>query len=186
MEAFCTQGGLSTLTDSLDGHLSSFDHKTIRWPGHVHQMRFVIGLGFGQERKIGVRTHLTYRDLLVRRMRERLSGDYEDAVLMRVAVQGEKDGAPKTLVYEMVERYNEDDDLTAMMRCTSIPVVVVAKMIAGHTISEGGARVPEAIVPKEAYCDALRTHGLNITETWHDGHVRITDKQPADAAPATS
>ncbi|MFO8231148.1 MAG: saccharopine dehydrogenase C-terminal domain-containing protein [Longimonas sp.] len=181
MEAFSTQGGLSTLTDTLDGRVPSFDHKTIRWPGHAHQMRFVIGLGFGQERKIGVRTHLTYRDLLVRRMRERLSGDYEDAVLMRVMVQGEKDGAPKTLVYEMVERYNEDDNLTAMMRCTSIPIVVVAKMIAGHTISEGGARVPEAIVPKEDYCDALRTQGLNITETWYDGHVRVTDKQPADA-----
>jgi len=183
MEAFSTQGGLSTLTDSLDGKISSFDHKTIRWPGHAHQMRFVIGLGFGQERKIGVRTHLTYRDLLVRRMRDRLSGDYEDAVLMRVAVQGEQDGNPKTLVYEMIERYDETDHLTAMMRCTSIPIVVVAKMIAGHTISEGGARVPEDIVPKEDYCDALRAHGLNITETWYDGHVRITDKQPADATP---
>ena len=186
MEAFCTRGGLSTLTDTLSDRLPSFDHKTIRWPGHAHQMQFVIGLGFGQDRKIGVRTHLTYRDLLVRRMRERLSGDYEDAVLMRVAIQGEKDGAPKTLVYEMVERYNEADNLTAMMRCTSIPIVVVAKMIAGHTISEGGAKVPEAIVPKEDYCDALRARGLNITETWHDGHVRIADKQPADVAPAAS
>lgn len=183
MEAFCTQGGLSTLTDTLNGQISSFDHKTIRWPGHAHQMRFVIGLGFGQERKIGVRTHLTYRDLLVRRMRERLSGDYEDAVLMRVVVQGEQGGSPKTLVYEMIERYDETDHLTAMMRCTSIPIVVVAKMIAGHTIPEGGARVPEDIVPKEDYCNALRTHGLNITETWYDGHVRITDKQPADATP---
>ena len=185
MEAFSTQGGLSTLTDTLTGRLDAFDHKTIRWPGHAHQMRFVIGLGFGQERKIGVRTHLTYRDLLVRRMRERLSGDYEDAVLMRVMVQGEKDGAPKTLVYEMIERYNESDNLTAMMRCTSIPIVVVAKMIAGHTISEGGARVPEAIVPKDDYCAALRTHGLNITETWHDGHVRITDKEPATPSSAS-
>lgn len=184
MEAFCTQGGLSTLTDTLSEHLTSFDHKTIRWPGHVHQMRFLIGLGFGQDRKIGVRTHLTYRDLLVRRMRDRLSGDYEDAVLMRVMVQGIKDGDPKTLIYEMIERYDEEHNLTAMMRCTSLPIVVVAKMIAGRTISGGGADVPEAIVPKDKYCEALKTYGMEIKESWHDGHVRITDKQESSKAPA--
>ena len=185
MEAFCTQGGLSTLTESLTGKLEHFDHKTIRWPGHAHQMRFVIGLGFGENRKIGVRTHLTYRDLLVRRMRDHLSGDYEDAVLMRVMVQGEKNGEPKTLIYEMIERYDKDHEITAMMHCTSLPTVVVAKMIARRNhMAEGGADVPEAILPKDEYCKALAKYGLDIQETWYDGYVDITDKQPMDTTTA--
>jgi len=151
MEAFCTQGGLSTLTDTLSGRVQMLDHKTIRWPGHVHQMRFVIGLGFGRERKIDVRTHLTYRDVLVRRMRDRLGGKHADAVLMRVLIQGRKNNEPKTLVFEMIERYNEDTDFTAMMRCTSIPTVAVVCLIAQNQVPGGGAAVPENVVPREQY-----------------------------------
>jgi saccharopine dehydrogenase-like NADP-dependent oxidoreductase len=183
MEAFCTQGGLSTLTETLAGNIESLDHKTIRWPGHAHQMRFVIGLGLGEQRKIGVRTHLTYRDILVRRMRERLGGDYQDAVLMRVAIRGEKDGEPKTLVYEMVERFDPSTNQTAMMRATAIPTMVVAHLVAQRKgVSEGGADVPENVVPRGLYLDTVAEHGLNIKEEWYEGHVDVTTKQPLQKA----
>ncbi len=186
MEAFCTQGGLSTLTDALSGRVQMLDHKTIRWPGHVHQMRFVMGLGFGEKRKIDVRTHLTYRDVLVRRMRACLSGKYADAVLMRVLIQGQKDGESKTLVFEMIERYDETTDFTAIMRCTSIPTVALVRLLAQNKISGGGAAVPEEVVPREAYYQALTERGLNISMHWYDGHVDVTDLQPMQARETSS
>ena len=88
MEAFCTAGGLSTLVSDLEDKVKTLDHKTIRWPGHADQMRFLIGLGFAERQKIDVRTHLTYRDVLMRRMRRRMGGEHEDAVLMRVLIKG--------------------------------------------------------------------------------------------------
>lgn len=186
MEAFCTQGGLSTLTDTLSGRVQMLDHKTIRWPGHAHQMRFLIGLGFGEKRKIDVRTHLTYRDVLVRRMRARLGGRYADAVLMRVLIRGQKEGAPKTLVFEMIERYNEETDFTAIMRCTSIPTVAIVRLIAQNQVPGGGAAVPEQVVPKAAYYEAIVERDLNISMRWYDGHVDVTDLQPMQAPEARS
>ena len=184
MEAFCTQGGLSTLTEDLAGRVAHLDHKTIRWPGHAHQMRFLIGLGLGEDRKIGVRTHLTYRDILVRRMRDRLGGDYEDAVLLRVLLRGEVDGAPKTLVYEMVERFNDEArQRTAMMRCTAIPTVAIARLIAEREhVGSGGADVPENVVPRGLFVDIVESHGLNIRTEWIEGHAEVTSKQRLQGA----
>jgi len=178
MEAFCTQGGLSTLTDTLAGRVNELDHKTIRWPGHAHQMRFLMGLGLGEDRKIGVRTHLTYRDILVRRMRERLGGNHEDAVLLRVLVRGEREGAPTTIVYEMVERYNEEAHQSAVMRCTAIPTVVSALLLAREgAVTGGGADVPENVLPRERFLDEVAQRGLNIRHERHDGFREITAKR---------
>ena len=173
MEAFCTQGGLSTLANALQGRLKTLDHKTIRWPGHAHQMRFLLGLGFGEDRSIDVRTHLTYRDVLVRRMRQRLGGDYEDAVLLRVLVQGQKDGQTCSLVYEMAERYDTERQRTAMARCTAVPAAAVAALLTDGTLTGGGAMPPENAVPLEAYCDLIEARGLHIEERWYEGHTSI-------------
>jgi lysine 6-dehydrogenase len=185
MEAFYTQGGLSTLTDTLAGDLEALDHKTIRWPGHAHQMRFVLGLGLAEKRKIGVRTHLTYRDLLARRLRKRLGGDYEDAVLMRVLLRGEQDGRPMTLVYEMVERYDKATHQTAMMRCTAIPTVVAALFLAREAaVSGGGVDVPENVIPRERFLEEVADRGLNIQKERHDDYREVTAKRPLDSQPA--
>ncbi len=181
MEAFCTQGGLSTLTDTLAGRVEALDHKTIRWPGHAHQMRFVIGLGLAENRKIGVRTHLTYRDLLVRRLRKRLGGDYEDAVLLRVLLRGEKEGRPASLVYEMVERYDPTTQQTAMMRCTAIPTVVVALSLARADVrASGGADVPENVLSRGAFLQKVAGRGLSIQEEQHESFREVTAKRPLD------
>ncbi len=174
MEAFCTAGGLSTLTDALGGQVQTLDHKLIRWPGHAAQMRFLLALGFGERRHIDVRTHLTYRDVLIRRMRQRLGGPYKDAVLLRVAVKGQKDGGPHTLLYELLERYDDDTETTAMKRCTSIPTAAVALLIAARRVPGGGAAPPEQVVPHEEYYQMLIQRGLNISASWHKGHLNIT------------
>jgi saccharopine dehydrogenase-like NADP-dependent oxidoreductase len=181
MEAFCTQGGLSTLTDTLQGKINELDHKAIRWPGHAQQMRFVMGLGLGEDRKIGVRTHLTYRDILVRRLRERLGGEYEDAVLLRVLVRGEKDGAPTTIVYEMVERYDESTHQTATMRCAAIPTAVSALLLARKEgVSGGGADVPENVLPRDRFLDEVGERGLDIRTEVYDGFREVTAKTPLE------
>lgn len=177
MEAFCTQGGLSTLTDTLAGEVNELDHKAIRWPGHAQQMQFVIGLGLGEDRKIGVRTHLTYRDILIRRMRDRLGGDYEDAVLLRVLVRGEANGEPATIVYEMVERYDQESQQTAIMQCAAIPTVVSALLLARPSaVTGGGANVPENVLPRDQFLNEVAERGLDIHSEFHDDFREVTSK----------
>ncbi|MFB6098122.1 MAG: saccharopine dehydrogenase C-terminal domain-containing protein, partial [Salinibacter sp.] len=129
-----------------------------------------------------VRTHLTYRDLLVRRMRKRLGGDYEDAVLMRVLLRGERDGRPTTLVYEMIKRYDAATQQTAMMRCTAIPTVVAALFLAREqAVSNGGADVPENVMPRRSFLEEVTDRGLNIEKERHDEFREVTAKRPLDS-----
>ncbi len=181
MEAFYTAGGLSTLAEQLAGRIQVLDYKSIRWPCHASQMRFVLGLGFGEPRSIDVRTHLTYRDVLVRRMRQRLGGHYEDAVLLRIAIHGRKDGQPCTLLYEMVDRYDQEQQISAMRRCTAIPTALVALMIASGEVKGGGALPPEQVVPRDRFYRRLIEHGLPITHRWYEGYVDITHPDPERA-----
>ena len=177
MEAFCTAGGLSTLVEDLADHVKTLDHKTIRWPGHADQMRFLIGLGFADQQKIDVRTHLTYRDVLIRRMKRRLGGKHEDAVLMRVLVKGKKKDANKTLVYEMIELYDKDNQMTAIQRTTSIPAATVACMVGSGAIEGGGAAPAENVVPADAFLQTIADRGLVISKKWYDERIPVTSKE---------
>ena len=143
-------------------------------------MRFLLGLGLADEQSIDVRTHLTFRDVLVRRMQKRLAGEHEDVVLLRVSVHGTVGGVERTLTYEMVELYDRVSTLTAMKRCTSIPASVIAIQLASGRIEGGGATPPEMIVPKLPFLEEVRSFGLSISETWHDGHMPVTQAAAAE------
>ena len=181
MEAFCTAGGLSTLARQLEGKVQTLDHKTIRWPGHAHQMQFLLGLGLGDDRIIDVRTHLSYRDVLIRQMRKRLGGRCEDAVLMRVMIVGTRDQTTQTLTYEMVEHFDAEQDMTAIERCTSIPAATAAMMVASGAIDSGGSAPPENALPRDDYVNRLVGEGLSIQERWNDGSNDVVEATTANA-----
>ncbi len=185
LEAFWTQGGLSTLARDLVGRVHNFDHKTIRWPGHAAQMQFLLALGFGERQTIDVRTHLTYRDVLVRRMRQRLGAEQRDVLLLRVVVRGTVGGRKRTLVYEMIEAYDDAHQTTAMRRCTAIPTTVLALMLAQGDIAGGGAAPPEHVVNRAAFVEAIRARGLTVAERWYDDSVDIAAPMLAQTSTET-
>ena len=48
-EAFNTSGGVATMCETYRGRIDELNYKTIRYPGHLDHMRFVIhdlGLGY--------------------------------------------------------------------------------------------------------------------------------------------
>lgn len=168
MEAFHTAGTLETVRTASGPGLQSIDHKTIRWPGHAEQMQFLLALGFGEEKNIDVRTHLTYRDVLARRMKQRMGGDYQDAVLLRVMVSGQKDGRAQELTYQMIDTFDTERNMTSIRRCTSITAATIAMQLASGSVRKGGVGAPERVVPLEAFHDSVRKAGLPITEIWSD------------------
>ena len=183
VEAFTTQGGLGPLARSVAGKVRTLDHKTIRWPGHADKMRFVLALGLADRQTIDVRTHLTYRDVLVRRLRQRVPAEQADALLLRVLVRGLQGGQPRTLVYEMLERYDAATGTTAMKRCTAIPAAVLAGMVAAGEVPGGGAAPPEQVAPRARYLDAVRARGLDVRSHLYEGHLAVTDARLAEDGP---
>ena len=166
MEAFYAGGGLGVIARALEGRLDRLDAKTLRYPGHASQMRFLLDLGFADETSIDVRTHLTYRDILVRRMRKRLGGAYHDAVVVRVEVEGVRGGESGRLVYELVDRFDESTGLSAMQRCTGFPAAAAAVLLARRAVSGGGVGSAEEVLPFEPFLEMLAENGLNVQERW--------------------
>ncbi|MEM9997074.1 MAG: saccharopine dehydrogenase C-terminal domain-containing protein [Bacteroidota bacterium] len=169
LEGFYASGMLSTLPQDLQGRVRTLDAKLIRYPGHANAMRVLVGLGFADDRSIDVRTHLTYRDVLTRQIRKRLGGTYEDAVLVRIRIEGRQGDAWKRLTYEMVARYDEQTNLSAMRRCTAFATSTIATLIAAGAVpQEGGAAPPERLIPKDRFFDDLERRGLVVETHWED------------------
>ncbi|WP_420455497.1 saccharopine dehydrogenase C-terminal domain-containing protein [Rubrivirga sp.] len=166
MEAFYTGAGLGSLAQALEGRVGSLDVKTIRYPGHAERMRFVLDLGLADRTSLDVRTHLTYRDVLVRRLRKRLGGAYDDAVLLRIEVDGVRDGDEGTRVYEMVDRCDTEGGLSAMQRCTGFPASVAALLLAGRALPGGGVGPADQVLPAEPFLERLAARGIAAQERW--------------------
>ncbi|HEX8297561.1 MAG TPA: saccharopine dehydrogenase C-terminal domain-containing protein [Rubricoccaceae bacterium] len=174
MEAFYTGGGIGTLAEALEGRLARLDAKTLRFPGHADQMRFLLDLGLADRTSLDVRTHLSYRDVLVRRLRQRLGGAYNDAVIVRVEIEGEvggEDGPESgTLIYEIVDRFDEASGLSAMQRCTGFPAAAAAVMLGARMVPGGGVGPAEQVLPFEPFFASLAERGIAVTERWVPAH----------------
>ena len=169
LEAFTTAGKLSTLPRDLAGRVQCLDYKTLRHPGHAAAMRAVLGLGFGEDKSVDVRTHLSYRDLLTRRLRQHLGGEARDAVLVRIRLDGHIDGEARALTFELVDHHDEETGFTAMQRSTSFPAASIATLLATGAVPGGGAAPPERIVPAERLFADLAARGLDLRERWDEG-----------------
>jgi lysine 6-dehydrogenase len=163
LEAFHTSGGSSTLPQTLEGRVRSLDYKTIRYPGHAARIATMAALGFFD-------THprpldggdITPRDLAVSLFTERLSFDEPDVVLLRVSAQGTVSGHPRTVVYEMIDTYDEESGLSAMMRTTGFPIAQIGLMLASGQIPSRGALPQERCVPTAPFLAGLEARGLAI------------------------
>ncbi len=174
MEAFYA-GGLDSLAEALAGRLDTLDAKTLRYPGHADQMAFLLGLGFADRTSLDVRTHLTYRDVLLRRLRQRLGGAYEDAVVVRVEADGHVGDSGEvgqatdgTLAYEIVDHFDRDSGLSAMQRCTGFPAAAAAVLLGRRDVPGGGYAPAEAVLPVEPLLALLAERDLVVSERWTD------------------
>ena len=171
MEAFYTGGGLGMLAEALEGTLERLDAKTLRFPGHADQMRFILDLGLADRTTLDVRTHLSYRDVLVRRLRQRLGGAYHDAVVVRVEIEGEAGDEAGTLVYEIVDRFDEASGLSAMQRCTGFPAAAAAVLLGTRAVPGGGVGAAEQVLPFEPFFTMLAERGIAVAERWEPAHT---------------
>lgn len=165
LEAFYTSGVLAHMRPSLVTKCKNVDFKTIHYPHHANQMRFLTALGFADKRLIDVGSHLTYRDILARKIKRHLWNDEPDAVLVRVRLQGTFNGKPKTLTYEMVERYDEKTGMTALKKVAGFSVATVAYLLASGKVKGAGVITPALAIPNGEFLKRMEKAGFKITRT---------------------
>ncbi len=166
-EAFNTLGGLSTLPWTYQGRVRDINYKTIRYPGHCHQIKTMNDLGLFGDMPVEVDGALVRpRDVFAAVAVPRLTfEDNRDMVLVLVALTGQRQGEPVELTYRITDRYDEVTDLTAMMRTTAFPVSIVAQMMADGTIAQRGVLPLETAVPTDRFMAELPKRRITVEET---------------------
>ncbi|MCT1578838.1 saccharopine dehydrogenase NADP-binding domain-containing protein [Oceanobacillus kimchii] len=166
LEAFHTSGGTSTLPLSYP-YLSTLEYKTIRYPGHAEKFKLLVDLNLTRlDYHVDINGHkVNPREVFLKVLDPIVElGDREDAVLLRVVVEGEKDGQSTSHIFEMTTYKDRDTNVTAMARATANTISVVAQMIANGTITTKGVLPPEKMVPGKQYIAEMKKRGVTIKE----------------------
>jgi lysine 6-dehydrogenase len=163
LEAFLTAGGISRMPYRYRGLIPSMSYKTLRYPGHCELMKSMKNLGLMDLDPVEIGgASVVPRDLLIKVLDTKLrkpSG--EDVVVMRVVIDGAIGGVPRTVTYEMVDYYDRDQEITAMMRTTGYSLGATAYMQAAGLIPKG-VHTPSECVPTEMYIQQLANRGIMI------------------------
>jgi lysine 6-dehydrogenase len=166
LEAFYTSGGTSTLPETYAGQIDSLDYKTIRYPGHCERMRAMLDLGMASRKPVEVGRQKVEPRAVFRALLERsLNYGDLDMVLVRVSVAGTINGKSATRTYEIVDRQDSRNGLTAMMRCTAFPAAIIAVMAASGQIEARGVKPQEIAVEPSLFLPQLKKRGINLVVT---------------------
>lgn len=166
VEAFYTSGGISTLPMTYRGQIDNIDYKTIRYPGHCHLLKPMLELGLASRQPVNVHgSPVEPRALFKAVLEKNLSYGDPDLVLVRVTLQGTKEGKPHQMVYEIIDRQNSRTGLTAMMRTTAFPAAIIATMAAAGQITVTGVNPQEIVVKPELFLPQLKKRDINLVVT---------------------
>ena len=166
LEAFHTAGGISTMPFAYAGRIDSMEYKTLRYPGHADVMRPIRDLGLLSLEPIEVKgQRVVPRDLFIAAVTPQLKKpEGRDLVALRVEVAGTKGGSPSRTVFQLIDRYDTEHGISAMMRTTGYSLSITGQMQADGRVTETGVHTPDEAMPFRAYVDELKRRGIVIEE----------------------
>ena len=85
-----------------------------------------------------------------------------DLVALRVEVSGRKSGVAKKLGWELVDKYDAEHGISAMMRTTGYSLSITGQMQARGEITPFGVHTPDECIPATKYIAELGKRGVNI------------------------
>jgi lysine 6-dehydrogenase len=166
LEAFHTGGGISTLPFAYEGKVDVMEYKTLRYPGHAAIMRPIRELGLLDLKPVEVKGQTVVpRDVFIASVSPRLHKPQgRDLVALQVLVSGLKDGKPRQVCFRLLDFYDAEHGISAMMRTTGYSLSVTGQMQADGRVTLKGVHTPDDAIPFRAYVDELRKRGVCIEE----------------------
>jgi len=166
LEAFHTAGGLSTMAFRYEDKIPEMEYKTLRYPGHAERMEAIRDLGLLDLDPVDVNgLKVVPRDAFMAIVGPRLTKrEGRDLVALRVVVSGTKGGKPKSLTWELIDRYDEKHHISAMMRTTGYSLSITSMMQVRGQVKPAGVHTPDECIPAEKYIAELGKRGVEIRE----------------------
>lgn len=163
MEAFLTSGGCSTLPYTYKDSIGYLDYKTIRYPGHCEIFKALLDIGMASKKSVDLGNRIIVpRDLLITYLKKKLPSNEKDAVLLKVISRCKKNGKKIDLEYNMIDYYDDKNNITSMMRTTGYPTSIIAQMIENGKIDKNGVFGCEEIVPCSSFFKELEKRDIKI------------------------
>lgn len=167
LEAFHTAGGLSTMAFRYEDKIPEMEYKTLRYPGHAERMEAIRDLGLLDLDPVDVNgVEVIPRDAFMAIAGPRLKKpEGKDLVALRVIVSGTKGGSPKTVTFELIDRYDEKHHVSAMMRTTGYSLSITGMMQVRGEVKPAGVHTPDECVPPKRYIEELQKRGIEIKQS---------------------
>jgi lysine 6-dehydrogenase len=166
LEAFYTAGGISTMPFRYRERIPVMDYKTLRYPGHAHLMAAIRDLGLLDTEPVEVDgADVVPRHAFIEIVSPKLRNpEGDDLVAMRVVVEGETGGRPASVRYDLVDFFDPDNGITAMMRTTGFSLALTGVMQCDGRI-DPGVYTPDECVPAGEYMREMAARGVEIRRT---------------------
>lgn len=143
LEAFNTDG-LRTLAATLD--VPHMKEKTLRYPGHIEKMAMLRETGFFDTEEIEVGgARIKPIDFTARLLfpRWKLAEGEADLTVMKVIVEGTRDGRKLRYTYDLLDRYDAATSTHSMARATGYTATVALRLLARGLYDRPGVTPPE-------------------------------------------
>jgi len=166
LEAFHTGGGISTLPFAYEGQIDTMEYKTLRYPGHVAVMRPIRELGLLDLKPVEVKGQTVVpRDLFIAAVHPRLHKPQgRDLVALQVQVTGTKGGVPQRVTFRLIDYYDGEHGISAMMRTTGYSLAITGLMQTDGRVTKKGVHTPDEAMPFQPYVSELARRGIRIEE----------------------
>ena len=167
LEAFHTAGGLSTMAFRYENKVPTMEYKTLRYPGHAALMEDIRSMGLLSLDPVDVKgTKVVPRDAFIASVMPKLHKPKgRDLVALRVVVSGKKNGAAASRSFELVDKYDEKHEISAMMRTTGYSLSITGLMQVRGQVKPAGVHTPDECIPPAAYIAELKKRGIEIKES---------------------
>ncbi|MBN2335305.1 saccharopine dehydrogenase NADP-binding domain-containing protein [Candidatus Bathyarchaeota archaeon] len=173
MEAFVDGYPSSLLKLCVEKGVKNFRGKTIRYSSFVDKIMFLNDLGLISEEPVDYEG----KDVVPRELFHKViyplvkfdtsKGDRDITVLL-VRVSGVKNGKEVKVSYDMVDFYDEENQITSMAKTTGYSAAIIARMLGRGAIKEKGIQWPVRVIHGdlcEELLGSLRERGVVVTET---------------------
>ncbi|MDI9471322.1 MAG: hypothetical protein GX260_05855 [Tissierellia bacterium] len=167
-EVFWTDG-LCSLEKTMAGKgIKKLAETTLRWPGHIEQMKFLYDLGYLSTEPIDVNgVQVTPKDVsekIFQKLWEKKPG-VRDMTYLKVVGKGKKDGVFCEKYYELKGYSDEEKGITSMESTTAYPISIAALILAKDDTGLRGVISPELYFIGDKFdemVEALGKRELNV------------------------
>ncbi|AIE84690.1 saccharopine dehydrogenase family protein [Fimbriimonas ginsengisoli] len=163
MEAFTTSGGTSTAPYTFQDRVTSYQYKTIRFPGHCEKMRIFKDFGFWGEEPVDIKGSVVRpRDLFYKVFGDRLAAIQDtDQCIVRGVGEGIRNGERVRLQVDIHDRQCEATGFTSMERTTGFSISIHAAAIAAGEVPPGAIRYENAITGAR-FMEEIQRRGITF------------------------